>query len=183
MIKYCMNHPVKKAINKCHHCNNYYCEECLNEGYEYYYCKKPECHKVYLSEILPERVKCPDCSAAIELEIQERSNRKFECPVCHNFINWENNPLGKTNSSGFVYITETFNLGDVAFIKSILGESDIDYYFSGENFLNMGQLVQPAKLFVRDDQAESVIELLKDVTIHLFGASAQTDTSEKNGEE
>lgn len=35
-----------------------------------------------MSEILPEEIKCPDCGADLKLNEQERTERKFACPVC-----------------------------------------------------------------------------------------------------
>ena len=43
MEGFCRNHPGKKALNFCHSCKEYYCENCLEEGKEYYYCKKGSC--------------------------------------------------------------------------------------------------------------------------------------------
>lgn len=42
--KNCKNHPEKKAISFCHNCKEYYCEDCIEEGLKYYYCKKPDCY-------------------------------------------------------------------------------------------------------------------------------------------
>jgi ankyrin repeat protein len=39
----CYNHPDRIALSFCHSCGRYFCEECLVEGIEYYYCKAPEC--------------------------------------------------------------------------------------------------------------------------------------------
>ncbi|HCY75941.1 MAG TPA: hypothetical protein DHV28_08460 [Ignavibacteriales bacterium] len=47
----CLNHPNKKAISFCHICNNYYCEECLIEGREYYYCHKENCFQEYKKDL------------------------------------------------------------------------------------------------------------------------------------
>ena len=43
MTEYCMNHPDKKALSFCHSCKEYFCEDCLEEGNEYYYCKREAC--------------------------------------------------------------------------------------------------------------------------------------------
>ncbi|MHB8335901.1 MAG: hypothetical protein ACYDEE_00590 [Ignavibacteriaceae bacterium] len=46
----CKNHPNARAFNICHFCNEYFCESCLVEGDEYYYCYKPECQKALSQE-------------------------------------------------------------------------------------------------------------------------------------
>ena len=48
---YCKNHPDRKAINSCHNCKESLCEECLEEGLVYYYCRKPECYTFIEREI------------------------------------------------------------------------------------------------------------------------------------
>jgi hypothetical protein len=50
MDHYCKNHPNKKALSFCHVCNEYYCEGCLNEGKEYYYCNQTTCYNEYFEE-------------------------------------------------------------------------------------------------------------------------------------
>jgi hypothetical protein len=72
----------------------------------------------------------------------------------------------------FVKLLSTFNLVDIAMIKSILDDGEITYYFIGENFNQIDQLVQPARLFVREDQADVARELLKDLSITYMGLSS-----------
>lgn len=52
----CFNHPSKKALNFCHHCKEYYCTDCLNEGTEFYYCNKKECYEKYLLQKPSEKI-------------------------------------------------------------------------------------------------------------------------------
>lgn len=35
-----------------------------------------------MEEILPEEIKCPNCSEILELDEEERRNKKFTCPAC-----------------------------------------------------------------------------------------------------
>ena len=56
MKHYCKNHPDKIALSFCHSCGDYYCPECLNEGLEYYYCKKEKCNKIFLAEMNGENI-------------------------------------------------------------------------------------------------------------------------------
>jgi hypothetical protein len=41
----CWNHPERQALSFCHSCKEYYCGPCLDEGGEYYYCRKPACQE------------------------------------------------------------------------------------------------------------------------------------------
>ncbi len=77
--------------------------------------------------------------------------------------------------------TEVFssrNQGDIALLKSFLDDSDIDYYVSGEDFLAVYPLIQPAKFFVRDDQVDEAKGLLKEFNANLFGVSRRKNLEE-----
>ena len=50
MIERCFNHPEKPALNICHSCNQYFCEECLIAGEEFYYCNKEKCQSMLNEE-------------------------------------------------------------------------------------------------------------------------------------
>jgi hypothetical protein len=50
MKEYCSNHPDIKALSLCHFCKVYYCEDCLVEGIDYYYCKENKCQEAKLRE-------------------------------------------------------------------------------------------------------------------------------------
>jgi hypothetical protein len=63
------------------------------------------------------------------------------------------------------------NQGDIALIKSILEDANIDYYVFGENFLSVDPLIQPAKFFVNENQIDEVKELLKDIKLSIWGFS------------
>lgn len=43
MKEKCSNHPERNSLSICHSCGKYFCEDCLDEGDEYYYCKKEKC--------------------------------------------------------------------------------------------------------------------------------------------
>ena len=87
MDHFCKNHPVTRAISKCHVCQNYYCASCLIEGFEYYYCKQDDCLKVLDEKLIPSENKCPSCSDRIILELDERIDKRFHCPNCEKYIN------------------------------------------------------------------------------------------------
>ncbi len=65
----------------------------------------------------------------------------------------------------FVEVLSTLNLADIAVIKSILDGGEIHYYFFDENFNHLYPLVQPARLYIRDDDVDQAKELLKDFSI------------------
>jgi hypothetical protein len=46
MKEKCSNHPEKKALSFCHSCGKYFCDACLVEGKEYYYCNDERCLSV-----------------------------------------------------------------------------------------------------------------------------------------
>lgn len=60
MEKYCIEHPYTEALSVCHGCGLDYCEECLSEGKEYYYCKKPECLKLLKEELGDDQLQSPE---------------------------------------------------------------------------------------------------------------------------
>ncbi len=78
-----------------------------------------------------------------------------------------------------VEILRTFNLSEIAFIKSILDDSEIEYNFLDENFNQIQQLAQPARLVVREDQAEEAKELLKDLDLRYLGVDSSIEEEEE----
>ena len=43
----CHNHPNRRALSFCHSCRLFFCQECLIDGGEYYYCKNDRCQEKY----------------------------------------------------------------------------------------------------------------------------------------
>ena len=76
--------------------------------------------------------------------------------------------------NAFEYILETYNPGDIAFLKSLLDSEGITYFFNGEHFSYVKQMAIPVRLMVKKDEAEKVRELIKDVNIS-FVAGAISD--------
>jgi hypothetical protein len=178
-MKFCVNHPYKKAFSICHSCGKDYCEACLDEGKEYYYCKNPECQKLLLEELPPEpfpiNVICPNCSCEIKLEYEERTSGKVHCPECEAVIDLRVNPPGLLNKENYVELLSSLNQGDIALIKSILEDAEVDYYVFGENFLGADPLIQPARFFVNENQLEEAKEVLKDFKLNIWGTSKIQD--------
>jgi hypothetical protein len=174
-MKTCVNHPDKEALSTCHNCGSDYCELCLTEGKEYYYCHKYECQEMLKKELSPAvhagKVICPSCESELELSEEERQNGKIHCPECEAFINFTVNPPKYFAKENFVALLSSLNLGDIAVIKSILDDGGIEYYVMGENFLSIDPLIVPAKFFIKEDEVETAKILLKDFEFHFFGAS------------
>lgn len=71
----------------------------------------------------------------------------------------------------FEEVLQTYNQGDIAVIRSLLDNEDIQYFFRGEIFNLVDPLIQPAKLHVRKDQSKRVRELLADMNVTFLGVS------------
>ena len=69
----------------------------------------------------------------------------------------------------------SLNQGDIGIIKSILDDNEIDYYVTGENFLSVSPLLEPAQFFVNTNQFEEAKKLLKDFDLKIFGFSARNE--------
>lgn len=72
--KTCKNHPDREARSFCHHCADDLCNECLQEGPRFYYCRKIKCKKALRDETELYGKKCPSCGA----------NKKFGSIFCHS---------------------------------------------------------------------------------------------------
>src|SRR5579872_7326377 len=63
---YCVNHSTQEAISFCHHCQDWFCFNCLTEGPKHYYCHKPECLQALKSEVAFVQSNCPFCGESIQ---------------------------------------------------------------------------------------------------------------------
>ena len=176
-MKTCFNHPDKKAFSICHGCGKEFCESCLVEGNEFYYCRNPECQKLLKEEIstkdLFENVICPNCESEIELSENEKITKKVHCPECEALIDFNFEPPKILRKENYVEFLSSLNQGDIAMIKSLLDNGGIDYYIFGENFLSVRPLLEPARLFVNENQIKEVKEILKDFDLNIWGFSCK----------
>lgn len=85
--------------------------------------------------------------------------------------------------SDFEYILETYNPGDIAFLKSLLDAEDITYFFQGEHFSYVKQMAIPVRLMVSKDEAEEVRELIKDVKISFVVGSIPDEQEEEESKD
>ena len=73
----------------------------------------------------------------------------------------------------YAEILRTYNQGDIALIRSILDGAEIDYFFRDELFNLELPLIQPARLCVREDQADVARELLEGLDVVFLGLSTR----------
>jgi len=173
-MKSCVNHTDKKAISICYGCGKDYCELCLVESKEFYFCKNPECQKLLREELppalFPKKIICPNCSSELKLEDEERTSGKVHCPECEALIDFGVNPPKISNNENYIELLSSLNQGDIALIKSIFDNSKIDYYVFGENLSSLA-MVQPTRFFVNESQLEEAKEVLKDIKLNIWSYS------------
>jgi transcription elongation factor Elf1 len=178
----CINHPDKKAEFICHGCGKHYCELCITEGNEHYYCNDPGCQKMLQaepkSEILPAEITCPNCKSILLLENDERESRIIHCPECEALIDFTVSPPIIKNREEYSHMFSSLNQGDIALIKSLLDTAGIDYYVFGENFLSIDPLIQPVRFFILNTQIDEAKKLLKNFDSHIYGVSARNSDKE-----
>ncbi len=178
-MKYCANHPDKKAYSICHGCGKDYCESCLVAGKEFYYCKSPECQILLRKESasmeikVPDRFICPSCGTDLFTSKEEKKEGKIHCPECETMIDFNYDPPKTFNKENYVEFLSSLNQGDIALIKSIFKDGGIDYYTAGENFLSLDPLIVPAVFYVNEKQVSEAKNLLKDFKLNIFGLSTK----------
>ena len=73
-------------------------------------------------------------------------------------------PESKPEYVDYVHLLSTYNLADIALIKSVFDGEDLIYYFQGETFTYL--MVQPTKLMVSKDDLERAKELINELELH-----------------
>ncbi len=126
---------------------------------------------------------CPQCGG----EYQAGSR---ECADCQVPLVDQRPPARAERLIDGEEILSTYNVGDIAFVRSLLEASGIPFLFHGENFAVVDPLIQPARLLVPPEYAERARELLRDVDIHFMGINIgngapaeDEDEDEDEGEE
>ncbi len=123
------------------------------------------------TEGLPPHLNCPNCSSELELAEPERKSRKFRCPDCDALLDFTVDPPGVKKYEEYKLLLATRNEGDVAVIKSVLDDLEINYFVFDEYFMVLDPLIQPTRFYVLKSQVERAKEGLKDFKVHLFGVS------------
>lgn len=80
-------------------------------------------------------------------------------------------------SKEFREILITVNAGEIAMVKSLLDDAGIDYYLKGGHFAVLRPFADPARLFVRVDQYEEALEIIKDLDFGVWGNLDAEDSS------
>ncbi len=75
-------------------------------------------------------------------------------------------------------VLATYNLADIAILKSVLEGEDITYFFKGEHFARMQPLADPVRLMIRKDQVEDVRNLLADLKLSFMGITNPSESEE-----
>ena len=94
---------------------------------------------------------CPDCDVDLVKELPDRKSQLDVKAASED-----------NDNKTFIAVLSTYNLGDIALIRSILDNEGIEYYLQGENTASIRGYMDPTILMVRNDQVETVKELLKD---------------------
>lgn len=76
----------------------------------------------------------------------------------------------------YVEVLSTYNPADIAVIKSILESEGLTFYFLGEQFTQVLPCVQPARLMVAEEDAETVRELLEDLKLSIGPVNVPEDS-------
>ncbi len=97
---------------------------------------------------------CPLCWA----EYREGFLRCEDCDA--NLV--ESLPEEKEKPA-YVQLATVFTEGEIAFIKSRLDQTDIEYYFHGEQAHRLTPLPLGARLMVREDFRDEAEAILRDV--------------------
>ncbi|NUO81807.1 DUF2007 domain-containing protein [candidate division KSB1 bacterium] len=119
--------------------------------------------------VKPDAMYCPQCGAEYRPEI-------IECSDCRvPLVETLTEEAPEQEPDKYVEIMSTFNAADMAVIKSILDMEKIAYYLHDENFHAIYPAIQPVKIFVREDQVETAIELLQVLDSQVTTSSQTTE--------
>jgi hypothetical protein len=91
---------------------------------------------------------CPDCQVSLVADLPD--------PTAESPIEFED-------------VLSTYNQGDIAMLKSLLDDAEIEYHFKTEFFNQFEPLIQPAVLAVRKDQIAGVRKMLEGMKFSFLG--------------
>jgi len=118
---------------------------------------------------------CPNCRSEYRAGVTR-------CADCDVDLVDELPPEPEPEWVEFEEVLSTYNLADIALIKSLLEEAGMKYYFENENFVHLSSLALPARLMVPKNQTAKTLELLKDVELN-YMAISQTGAREEDEED
>ncbi len=112
----------------------------------------------------------------LQLTIEEKTKNIFRCPECDSLIFLSIKGAEVREDRDYVELLSTKSQPDISLIHSILDDSGLDFYITGENLLSLW--TGTARVFIATDQVDQSKELLKDFETHLFGLSNQKTDDE-----
>ena len=113
------------------------------------------------------------CESELELSDEEMITGKTHCPKCDKIIDYTVEPPKVLDVEDYIEIYSSLNQGDIALIKSILDNNNINYYIVGELFLSVRPLLEPARFFVAESQIKQTQKLFKEFEFSIFGISTK----------
>ena len=110
----CVKHEHKKSIGVCHSCRKKYCELCLTEHGDYYYCSDDNCQSS-IENILAKEIEEEKETGRIEEKIRKKGFKSFLGYLCILFLggrfvyfltmNDPNNPDYSSNTFQMFFLT------------------------------------------------------------------------------
>jgi hypothetical protein len=120
---------------------------------------------------------CPKCRA----EYREGFS---VCVDCDSDLVDELPAEEKPEFIDYVEVMGTYNVADIALIKSLLDAENITYYFNAEHFMYVRPLAEQVRLMVKKDEAEKAKEILRDLDLAILGIDLRKGHSDsENGSE
>ncbi len=119
--------------------------------------------------VKPEALYCPQCGAEYRPEIKQCADCKV--PLVESLAE----ETAAHTPDNYVEVLSTFNVADLAMIKSVFEGENIQYHLFGENFQALTPAVQPVRLFVLEDHVESALDLLHVMDLHATAVSPTTE--------
>jgi len=113
----------------------------------------PQCRAEYREGF----TECADCNVPLVESLPEKDEPEYE------YID-------------YIPVVETYNQGEIVFLKSLLEANEITYYMKNQMFNQLNQLVQPVQVMIAKKDVIKAVELLKDHNVTYLGIS--TDFTE-----
>ena len=123
----CVKHPTKEAVSSCHHCQEWFCFDCLKEGPQNYYCQKADCIQALKSEVAITQNKCPFCGEKINPEAPQ-------CQFCGKKLR---ELTLEENAEDLITIARFNNPMEAHLAKTKLESEGIEAYIADEHMVSI----------------------------------------------
>lgn len=120
----------------------------------------PKCKAEYVRGITV----CADCDVPLVDKLPEQGESAIETSKIDRKLKFQE----------FII---TFNMGEIVYVKSLLGDAGIDYYIEDEHFDIVRSSARPVRLMIRKDQVKEALELLKDLDFGSVGWPSEDEKS------